>query len=286
MKLFEKFKIYKWRELNIMTLLIGNHKTLKPIVSSYINRAADNRLRCALDLFMVLTKKAPYFSASHLQDHSLRMLSNSLVIKQKIDDHKLLALAIILHDVGVFHTQDKCHGPVSAEKIRPHLSDLRLTSAQQDKLCSIIRAHDEKLPSDNSTEAKALRTLDSIDAFGVMGVYRFLEIYTRRGLVSPKIFRDAYVSTVNRRHGIPLHWFAISEQRIINRAYETSYEALYQMDRAAHGSAMDKGEYLVLDGFKKIDWDLKRVPELLADQAFNQYDFVRTYFESLAQMIS
>jgi hypothetical protein len=222
-----------------------------------------------------------------MQDHSLRMLNNLVAIEAAVEERKgdlnLLRLAIVLHDVGVFYSQEHCHGPVSAKELRPRLSVLGLSEEKQDRLCSIIRAHDDESHIDNTPEAEALRILDSLDAFGDIGVYRFLEIYSRRGLVPPAIFTQALSSLIDRRESIPASWFKSKSNDlvIIQREFARAYDILTD----CVNSAKANGGVLILEGFEQIKWDTGRIQKLLDDPKFIQNPFVKGYFESLLKAL-
>jgi len=244
----------------------------------------------AFQLFDRLTKDAPLKSLSHMQDHSLRMLNNLVAIEAALvrwrGDLDLLRLAVVLHDVGVFYSQEHCHGPVSAEKIRPHLPDLRLPIGKQDRLCSIIRAHDDEAHIDDSPEANALRILDSLDAFGEIGVYRFLEIYSRRELSTPNMLKKAVESLMRRRASLPAGWFKDEDRAVIHREFRHAYDILRGMEATYSRIEEDNGEMLVLEGLRQIRWDTGRLKELLFDPKFGQNPFAGKYFRDLVQSLA
>ena len=264
-----------------MTNLLVNYPGARPVTFGRVRGGRKGQLQQALDLFSRLVQNAPFRSASHLTDHSLRLLTNLPIIAERAGKIKLVEIAIALHDVGVYYSQERCHGPVSAEKIRPHLSDLNLTTAEQDRICSIIRAHDDRSFADNSPEAKALRVLDALDAFGVIGVYRYLEVNWRRGLRAPEIFDVPLRSLSGRRQAFPDNWFRIEDLRVIHKAYQRAYDIFDRMHRSFQRRGSNDGEKMVLEGLFGIEWDVRRIGELLVNDNFRRNEFVKGYFNEL-----
>lgn len=212
-------------------------------------------------MFHQLVRSAPYPSKSHLADHSLRMLNNLGFLKipgglTKINLN-LMRLGIILHDVGVFYTQDVCHGPESARLIRPHLGSFALGRNGEDILCSIIRAHDDPTFVDNSVEARALRVLDDIDAAGALGVYRFLEIYSRRGIEPPQMFEKPVLRLKQRQHNLENSFFTRKDLTLIGQSFKYAVDVFEKMLNG------DQDSLLILEKLKEADFDLIHVPDIL-----------------------
>ena len=196
------------------------------------------------------------------------MLDNLGVFLSAAGSQRILIPAIALHDVGVFHTHEICHGPVSAELVRPHLPSLGLHQDEVEKVCSAIRAHDDKSFVDDSKEARALRVLDSIDAFGELGVYRFLEVYCRRGLTPPDMFVRALASLERRRQMVPTDLFRPADNWLINSAYSKAKEIMQLMLDGFHGKPVPGYAAEVYKALEIIDWDVydnKKLEKIIHD---------------------
>lgn len=229
------------------------------LADTRIGGRLNTAVRRSFALFDNLLKSAPLDSKSHRQDHSLRLLNNIPVICHQGFDTRLLEVAIALHDIGVFYSQAMDHGRESAFRIRPYLvNEVGVTPDEADKICSMIRSHHEyEWPSDNSPEAIALRVLDCLDAFGVIGVYRFLEVYDRRGLQPTEALPKAIASLEQRRQVIIDSWFHPDDLAIIQAEYQEARGILTEMRRGLEAS-----ESHIIVSLKGIDWDLSRLPGL------------------------
>jgi len=248
----------------IMTNLSVQHG-LPPTKLADILLAKQQRLlpeRQAIRLFLSLLKRAPFKSKSHLQDHSLRMLSNLRFLKPKFNHLDLLKMAIVLHDIGVFYSQEPCHGAESARRIRSYIEELGLSKQEQEqqiqqmnRLCSMVRAHDDPGFVDNSLEARALRALDSLDAFGHVGAYRYLEIDYRRGLQSPAIYQRALKSMIMRREKLETQLFEPRDLASIHQSFEQGFNLVKEL-------IDNKDNAEILAGLMMIEWNLGRISEL------------------------
>lgn len=215
-------------------------------------------MRRALELFQRLVAHAPLDSASHRLDHSLRMLTNLRAIAHGRDlNLKILQMAVVLHDIGLFYFNDPCHGPQSAVKIRENARKLGLPAAELDSLCSMVRAHDDKTFVDNSDEAVVLRLLDALDAFGRIGVYRYLEIYTRRGIKPPEIYNKAFLNMGSRFGSIDRIFLTAEQYGKAEEAYAGGRgEFQWMMAEASGEKPVDLST--VLTELEKQAWDWRR----------------------------
>lgn len=233
--------------------------------------------RPAIHLFISLLKRAPFSSKSHLQDHSLRMLSNLRFLRPEFPHLDLLKMAIVLHDIGVFYTQEQYHGSESASRIRESIDELGISKGLMKRLCSMIRAHDDPGFADNSPEAQALRTLDSLDAFGYMGAYRYLEIDYRRGLRPPTIYQRALDSLIMRRENLEIKLFEPRDLPLIHESFEQGFNLFKDL-------VENKDHSEILAGLITIEWDLGRISELLPNNFSSK--IAQAFFWSLQQSLS
>lgn len=101
----------------------------------------------------------------------------------KIDTDKLI-MACYLHDLGMSEDKSVRHGHLSRELGRIFLDEERLKSHEFTDLLDALEFHDNKEYKNNLSEVnkllKILSVADDLDAFGHIGICRFLEIYLTR----------------------------------------------------------------------------------------------------------
>ena len=103
-----------------------------------------------------------------------------------------IIFAVLFHDVGMSVTRDENHGIVSADLFRNFISERTdQTEANRDEIYKAITDHDrknydnvpfEKAFATNNILSSVLNISDDLDAFGYIGVYRYLEIYLLRNI--------------------------------------------------------------------------------------------------------
>jgi len=137
---------------------------------------------------------------SHDHTHHLRVwtLAKKLVTilqlqgyhfsKRKLEQ---LIIAVFFHDTGLTRTMDASHGIESRELCRKYLTgQSTLSGTSLDKILDAVEKHDDKTYEDPALVAKntqdnlltLLAVCDDLDAYGAIGVFRYLEIYVHRGI--------------------------------------------------------------------------------------------------------
>jgi HD superfamily phosphodiesterase len=100
-------------------------------------------------------------------------------------DPEKLIIASYMHDIGMSADPGPRHGIKSRELCQKFLGKYDLDQDNYTDLLETIENHDNKdYPSDMS-ESGLLRILslaDDLDAFGYTGIYRYAEIYLKRGI--------------------------------------------------------------------------------------------------------
>jgi len=101
-----------------------------------------------------------------------------------------LLIASYLHDLGMSIDPGIRHGILSRELGKSFLKTIDLFESEYFDILYAIEHHDEKeYKISGNTDNKLLRILsaaDDLDAFGYVGVYRYMEIYLVRG-IQPEI---------------------------------------------------------------------------------------------------
>ncbi len=141
---------------------------------------------------------------SHDHDHHLRVWHTA---KELIEDLEELGhdftpakieeviTACMLHDIGMIETVDKKHGHVSRIISEKYFQESPLQfGGDLETILSAIEHHDDKAYKNmvygGSSQTNVLSILcvcDDLDAFGAVGVFRYLEIYLLRNKTVPQI---------------------------------------------------------------------------------------------------
>jgi len=117
-----------------------------------------------------------------------------------------LIVAVFFHDQGMSLTTSKEHGEISSRMCQTFMKQSRITAPTPfDKVLEAIEKHDQKDYSEIRTISKKfeiqkfLDTADDLDAFGIIGAYRYLEIYLLRN-VTIKTIPDVVMENMKKRH--------------------------------------------------------------------------------------
>ncbi len=141
-----------------------------------------------------------YDLPSHDQYHHLRVWYYARYLLTELekagfhisrDLPEKLIFAVFFHDIGLTRTLDVEHGKFSRQICSEYLqkNNIRFTDGE-DELLQAIEMHDdksyfEKCISENSGPVSVYNLLtvcDDLDAFGAIGVFRYLEIYLLRNI--------------------------------------------------------------------------------------------------------
>jgi HD superfamily phosphodiesterase len=130
---------------------------------------------------------------SHGLDHHRRVWSyaKELLQNEKEDSQFTpqfvanLIVACFLHDIGMAKDIGFRHGLLSSKYCRDFLGMVSMEPDYFKDAIESIEHHDEKeyMPAGNSQSLlKYLTAADDLDAYGYIGIYRYLEIYMARGI--------------------------------------------------------------------------------------------------------
>jgi uncharacterized protein len=128
-------------------------------------------------------EKAPNVSEAHKLDHLERVWSRCLKLGMKLNaDLEVLVAAAFLHDLGRHYGLD-VHGEKSALLARPILEKIKFPKEKTKKVLDCISLHDHNTPKGKRklVEAQILYDADKLDAFGAVGVVRWVIYYYARG---------------------------------------------------------------------------------------------------------
>jgi HD superfamily phosphodiesterase len=127
---------------------------------------------------------------SHDLSHHRRVWSYAKELLQYtgIHDHRFaekLMIACYLHDAGMAIDPGERHGRHSRKLCEQFLSENDLDKSDYKDVLEAIENHDNKEYADSPANDRLLLLLsvsDDLDAFGYIGIYRYLEIYLARGI--------------------------------------------------------------------------------------------------------
>jgi HD superfamily phosphodiesterase len=131
---------------------------------------------------------------SHNEDHHLRVWNYTKLLLLNLpknvsiheEDLLRLIIAVFFHDQGMSITPSKEHGIISRKLCKTFFEEEHLTPPPHfDLVLKAIEQHDQKdynnfNEPENFDILKILNIADDLDAFGVIGAYRYSEIYLMR----------------------------------------------------------------------------------------------------------
>jgi HD superfamily phosphodiesterase len=111
---------------------------------------------------------------------------------------EILLIACFLHDLGMSAETGERHGAYSSRMCREFLALNGLPVNEFPGLLNIIENHDKKeyeLVGNPAGLLSILNGSDDLDAFGYIGIYRYIEIYILRGIpfkeIGPRVRENA-----------------------------------------------------------------------------------------------
>jgi HD superfamily phosphodiesterase len=155
-------------------------------------KSAENQFKQILEAFFVSVyneNKLP----SHGLEHHRRVWLNAKDLLIRLPENKLpkdphfissLLIASYMHDLGMVTDPGPRHGRCSQDFCRTFLDHNKLKESDFPGLLKAILDHDKKDYSepDGLNLQTLLSVADDLDAFGYIGIYRYIEIYLLRGI--------------------------------------------------------------------------------------------------------
>jgi hypothetical protein len=164
----------------------------------------------------IKTGLANVWIPSHDETHSLRVWFYACQLFLSLEQHNIIPrlediekaiIAIFFHDLGMSESLRPEHGIISRRKCEGFFKKNNLTKPEGfSKILDAIEYHDDKtyrefVFKDELSKTDVLTVLcisDDLDAFGLVGVYRFWEIYSLRQIPEKMIPLKALSSLENR----------------------------------------------------------------------------------------
>lgn len=155
------------------------------------------------------------FSQTHLPSHNedhhyrvwiiakelIKQLEKQAITFSQADLTKII-IATFLHDTGMSVTIDKTHGKESRIICKKFIEEYQPEDINNpQELLDVIENHDDKEYQNKFAKIKnpkhlfkILSVCDDLDAFGLTGVYRYIEIYLLRGIpvkdIAPMVLKN------------------------------------------------------------------------------------------------
>lgn len=150
---------------------------------------------------------------SHDFSHHLRVWHNCVDIAEKLyregfsfSDRFLtqLTIAALIHDSGLTLNKGVKHGQAGADICEKFLSENGIEDEDREEIKKAIIYHDDKeylLSHPPESLLSIVSVADDVDAFGYTGIYRYIEIYLKRGInttrLADEIVLNAYKRMIN-----------------------------------------------------------------------------------------
>lgn len=170
---------------------------------------------------------------SHGIDHHRRVWNHAkeLLNYTKTEDYdpllvQKIMIACYLHDIGMATDPGTRHGIQSSDLCKKFLRQNELRESDFSDVLLAIESHDNKEYTDSAEDDILLTILsvaDDLDAFGKIGIERYLEIYFLRGIEPDKI-GNLIIENAGKRFDHFLKIFGNYPSLI--RKYRKEYEIL------------------------------------------------------------
>lgn len=152
-----------------------------------------------------------YHLFSHNENHHIRVweickeiIQSLSKVQQEMINIETLLFASMFHDTGLVLSNGFNHGAQSKEIFIEYRKKYSIQIDNCNLIETCIEFHDDKSyvskPIIDSSEFKILCVADDLDAFGIIGIYRYLEIYLIREIKQediPQLVLDNVESRFN-----------------------------------------------------------------------------------------
>ena len=154
---------------------------------------------------------------SHNENHHSRVW---LIAKNLIKELELVGytfaiskiesviLSVFFHDTGMLVNTGPDHGKYSREIAERYFETLKSPMKEREEILTVIEKHDDKEYRNRTLEISQapdslfsiLSVSDDLDAFGIIGIYRYAEIYLVRGVSFNDLTTKILENSKNRYH--------------------------------------------------------------------------------------
>ncbi|NMC41649.1 MAG: HD domain-containing protein [Bacteroidales bacterium] len=152
-----------------------------------------------------------------------------------------LLIACYLHDAGMAYERGEKHGKRSMELCRIFLRENHLPDNDYEDVLGAIENHDNKdytAISDSSPLRLILGIADDLDAFGFIGIYRYIEIYLERNIPLNQLSEKIRINAASRFENFRKH---CSRSPVLLNRHSKRYSIL---ENFCHNYAMESARYI------------------------------------------
>ncbi|MFW5886571.1 MAG: HD domain-containing protein [Bacteroidota bacterium] len=212
-------------------------------------------------------------SHDHLHHYRVWNYAKELMLEIEKTGHEFskqmveaILIACFFHDIGMTIDPGSHHGKISSGICKDYFKNFDSKPDLLDDCLLAIELHDDKEYSRNKKMSKTLTFLlsilnvaDDLDAFGIIGIYRYAEIYLTRGIPVHEIPGKVIHNSENRFCNILLHFGHLTD--FVNK-YKKEYlliKNFYEKAALQQETGEDKNdnikileiinEYLVLNKY-------------------------------------
>jgi len=162
--------------MSISEKIISAEKKYKQILEDFFIKKWAKTILYSHDLDH--HRRVWYYAKEILTETGETCIDNSL-------QTEILLIACYLHDIGMSAEIGERHGVFSSRLCKEFLALNGLPESEFPGLLDIIENHDRKeyeLKNNSKGLLSILNASDDLDAFGYIGIYRYVEIYLLRGI--------------------------------------------------------------------------------------------------------
>jgi|WetSurSiteA1Bulk_404760.scaffolds.fasta_scaffold18272_1 HD superfamily phosphodiesterase len=167
--------------MSISEKIISAEKKYKQILEDFFIKKWAKTILYSHDLDH--HRRVWYYAKELLTETGETCIDNSLLTE-------MLIIACYLHDIGMSSEIGERHGVFSSRLCKEFLALNGLPESEFPGLLDIIENHDKKeyeLRNNSKGLLSILNESDDLDAFGYIGIYRYIEIYLLRGIPKEEI---------------------------------------------------------------------------------------------------
>lgn len=252
--------------------------------NSIIKTVEDKWLKILFDKTRAEFLKNPI--PSHDESHHLRVWNSAKEIiyllsvqgyKFSFNDIEKIIIAVFFHDTGLTITQSADHGAMS-RKICENFIYSFSAELETEEIFKAIENHDDKKylnikSEDLNTVYTILTTSDDLDAYGAIGVYRYLEIYFMREIPVNYIPEKVCKNLIDRFNYFENKFYSCREFVMKHRERQQfTYNFFYNYDNKVNSEIINFLIKHIIKKKKNIEkvFEEKNFDVLLSSEYFQQ----------------
>lgn len=225
--------------------------------------SAELKLRqSAEDFFIRIWGTTPL--PSHDLDHHRRVWRNAKEILEMIPLPSVISaisgeelfIACYFHDLGMSVNAGSRHGKISRDLCERFLTENNLDLKYFQEALKAIENHDRKEPASLPQEinvAILLSAADDIDALGFTGIFRYAEIYLKRGALMVELGDQIIENAVMRFENLKKNFGVIKGIiDIQQKRLRTLCDFFLEYNREISEKNFDKGYYSLIETIKRM----------------------------------